>query len=79
MAEKPAAEVRNPLITLPTAKLIAALPDESKKALRELLMELSKQAAEKAQYCWRKHKAPMAVYWKAVSVYARHTARLLRK
>lgn len=31
-----------------------------------------------ARECWRKHKAPMAAYWKAVAVYANHASRLFR-
>jgi hypothetical protein len=32
-----------------------------------------------ADKCWKKHKAPMACYWKAVSVYANHLARVLSR
>lgn len=71
-------DVRNPLLALPAAQAIAALSPETKAALRALLLELSRDARERADKSWRTHKAPMAVYWKAVSVYARHTAALLR-
>lgn len=70
-------ETRNPLLRLPAARKFAELPGDSLSALRELLSELGREANEKAQLCWRKHKAPMAAYWKAVSVYSRHLARLL--
>ena len=36
-----------------------------------------RDAAQRAQKSWRTHKAPMALYWKAVSVYARHIARAI--
>ena len=71
-------DVRNPLLSLPAAARIAALPPEARAALRALCTDLSKEARAKAEQCWRSHKAPMAAYWKAVSVNARHTARLCR-
>lgn len=55
-----------------------ALPADSRAALRGALLDLRKDAAARAQYCWRKHKAPMALYWKVVSVYCGHLARALR-
>jgi hypothetical protein len=69
---------RNPLLLLPAARKIADLPQESKVALRDLLIELSTEAQRRASESWRKHKAPMAAYWKAVAVYSRHLSRLLR-
>lgn len=72
------AETRNPLLKLDAAKKFAELPGESRAALRALLLELSREADAKAQLSWRKHKAPMAMYWKAVAVYSRHIARLLK-
>ena len=70
-------EARNPLLKLPAAARIAGLPPEARWALRDLLLDLSKDARARAAESWRRHKAPMAVYWKAVAVYARHVARLL--
>lgn len=69
---------RNPLLQLPAAQRFSDLPTEARGMLRALLMDLSADARARAQYCWSRHKAPMAVYWKAVSVYARHIARFLR-
>jgi hypothetical protein len=65
-------ETRNPLLRLPAAQRLAELPGDSRGALRELLLQLGREANEKAALCWRTHKAPMAAYWKAVAVYARH-------
>ncbi|MGK6324663.1 hypothetical protein ACMGDM_16490 [Sphingomonas sp. DT-51] len=42
------------------------------------LRELRADAQVRADDCWRRHKAPMAAYWKVVSVYAGHVARVLR-
>ncbi len=55
-----------------------ALPPESRAALRALLRDIATDARVRAEKCWRTHKAPMAAYWKAVAVYAGHTARAIR-
>lgn len=70
--------VRNPLLSLMAAQDVAGLPPEAKAALRKLLLGIRADAKVRAEECWRKHKAPMAAYWKAVSVYAGHAARLTR-
>lgn len=69
---------RNPLANLPSVRLIADLDVESKAFLRALLTDLRGEAQRLADLSWRRHKGPMAAYWKAVAVYAGHTARLLR-
>lgn len=72
------ATVRNPLLALPAAQALADLPPESREALRALLIEIRDDCRVRAEECWRKHKAPMAAYWKAAGVYANHTSRLLK-
>jgi hypothetical protein len=69
--------VRNPLLALPAAQQLANLPPEAARALRALLLEIRADARQRAEISWRTHKAPMAAYWKAVAVYAGHTARVL--
>lgn len=59
-------------------KTFDSLPVDSRAALREALVELRRDAAKRAQYCWRQNKGPMALYWKVVSVYSGHIARALR-
>jgi hypothetical protein len=71
--------VRNPLLALPSVQQLLELPPESRLALRAVLRDVSADARTRAEKCWRTHKAPMAAYWKAVAVYANHTARLLRE
>lgn len=78
MSRSARADVRNPVLALPAAKQIQALPDDARAALRALLLDIHRDAGARAQECWRKHKAPMAAYWKAVSVYAGHAARVCR-
>jgi hypothetical protein len=69
---------RNPLETLPSFKALQQLDAATRAAVRALLNDLRKDAAHRAEHAWRKHKGPMAAYWRAVSVYAGHTARGLR-
>ena len=71
-------DVRNPLLRLPSAAIIKALPESARFALSAALEDLSYEARQNAEKCWRTHKAPMAAYWKAVAVYAGHARRLCR-
>lgn len=72
-------DVRNPMLALPgVTEAAAAMAPEMRAGLRVILMALRTDAQEKAQKSWRTHKAPMALYWKCVAVYAGHIARLLR-
>ena len=71
------ADVRNPILALPAATGLAALPHAAREALRSVLTAIAADASGRAQKAWRTHKAPMALYWKAVSVYARHIARAI--
>lgn len=72
------AEVRNPILSLPAAQRLIALPKPIRDHLVEVLIEMQRDARERAETSWRTHKAPMALYWKAVGVYAGHIARVLR-
>ena len=55
-----------------------ALPPCAREALRLCLLDLRADALARAELQWRRHKAPMACYWKVVGVYAGHLARALR-
>ena len=55
-----------------------ALSPASREALRLALLDLRKDALHRAELQWRRRKAPMACYWRAVGVYAGHLARALR-
>jgi len=70
--------VRNPILKLSSAKKLQNLPPDAKEALFEVLVEMRADCQVNAEKCWRKHKAPMAAYWKAASVYVGHIARTLR-
>lgn len=71
------AEVRNPVLRLGSLQAILRLPPEVRELLRLLFLELATDAGARAQACWFGHKAPMATYWKGVSVYAKHIARAI--
>lgn len=70
--------VRNPVMALPAVQRTASLNSDAWIALHDILIEVRDDARQRAQICWKRHKAPMACYWKAVSVYANHIARALR-
>ncbi len=71
-------DVRNPILALPAAGALAALPPEAREALAAVLGEIAADARTRADKCWRTHKAPMAAYWKACAVYAGHIRRAVR-
>jgi hypothetical protein len=71
------AEVRNPVLALPGMTALRALPPEARTALSAVLLAIRDDSRERAEKCWRTRKAPMAAYWKAVSVYAGHIARAI--
>jgi hypothetical protein len=72
-------EVRNPILGLPAARAaLAELPADQAEALRTVLLAIAADARGRADESWRKHKGPMAAYWKAASVYAGHIAKAIR-
>lgn len=71
-------DVRNPVLALPAAERLLALDPAARAALAEILADLALDARGRADEAWRKHKGPMAAYWKAVSVYAGHLRRVAR-
>lgn len=70
--------VRNPVLALPSARRMQKLPSRSRAELAALLRELSIDARQRAEKCWRQSKGPMAAYWKAVGAYATHLHRVIR-
>ncbi len=72
-------DVRNPLLKLPSAADLEKLPPEAREALRKLASEASRAWRAQAEECWKRHKPPMAAYWRAWAVNARHLALLCRK
>jgi len=70
-------ETRNPVLALSAIGALQAMSPETRDAVARVLVDLARDAGGRADYAWRRHKAPMAAYWKAVAVYARHTARAI--
>lgn len=68
-------EVRNPVLALDGVSALRGMPADVRKAIAAALRSIQADARIRADKCWRTHKAPMAVYWKAVGVYAGHLAR----
>lgn len=73
------ADVRNPLLQLPAVTELLALDQATRAQLAGAFKAISADARERANECWRRHKAPMACYWKAVAVYSGHLARLVAR
>lgn len=71
------AVTRNPLLALPGAVALQQLTAEQRAPLAIALRSIQADARLRADKCWKTHKAPMAVYWKAVGVYCGHLARVL--
>ena len=67
----------NPIVRLPAYRRLELLPVESRDALASVLRDLGDDCAARANESWRRNKGPMAAYWKAAGVYARHIARSL--
>jgi hypothetical protein len=65
------------LLSLPAVRALQELPCDVREALALALRAVQADARSRADQCWRKHKAPMAVYWKAVGVYCGHLARVI--
>ena len=69
------ADVRNPVLSLPGIAVLRDLPADTRHLIEAALRDIQRDARVRAEKCWRTHKAPMALYWKAVGVYAGHIAR----
>jgi hypothetical protein len=72
-------EVRNPLLGLPSAARALEMPDAARDWLIEFLGDIRSDALVKAVKSWESYKAPSAMYWRIVAVYAGHIAKVLRK
>jgi hypothetical protein len=64
---------------LPAIARLYALDPPTRDILRAILLDLRADARVRAEKSWRQHKAPMANYWAAISVYSGHLARALLK
>lgn len=69
------AEVRNPILALPSVARLRTLSPEARLALQEVLLDIQRDARLRAENSWRSRKPPVAAYWAACGVYAGHIAR----
>lgn len=73
------AEIRNPVLALPAAPVLATIAPDTRALLALLLGDLQQDARSKAHQNWNRHKAVMAAYWSAVATYAGHIRRALER
>ncbi|GGJ56267.1 hypothetical protein [Sphingopyxis bauzanensis] len=71
------AEVRNPVLALPSFRALQSLLPEQRVLLVALLLDLQSDARDRAARSWASRKAMIAAYWSAVAVYSGHLARCL--
>jgi hypothetical protein len=71
-------EVRNPVLALPAVARLLTLQPELRLALADVLRDLYLDARVRAEKSWTSKKGPLAVYWRAVAVYALHISRAVR-
>lgn len=71
------AEVRNPVLGLPAARLLQAMPADTRSLVGLLLTDLACDARRRSRASWDSRKAFIAAYWATVAVYAGHIARVL--
>ena len=70
---------QNPIIRNAAARAaIAELNQVERHKLARILEAIGADAEDTAQRAWRQRKGPMANYWLATGVNARHIARALR-
>ena len=79
IARSSRSDVRNPVLALPGVVALLALDPSTRAVIAAALREIQADARVRADKCWRTHKAPMALYWKAVGVYAGHLARAVSR
>ncbi len=71
------AEVRNPVLALPSFRALQSLLPEQRVLLVVLLLDLQSAARDRAARSWACRKVVIAAYWSAVAVYSWHFARCL--
>ena len=79
LARSSRAEVRNPVLALPSFHALRALDPAVRAELAALLRDLRQDARKRAGTSWTRRKAFAAAYWATVAVYAGHIAGALAK
>jgi hypothetical protein len=71
------ADVRNPILALPAALELQALPRSQRLIIKRLLRELKAQCREQERRAYSQRKGPLTAYWMAAGTYAGHVAAVL--
>lgn len=71
------AEVRNPILGLPSVAYLRALDPAARHALQAVLLDIQRDARQRAEKSWLSRKPPVAAYWAACGVYAGQIARAI--
>jgi uncharacterized membrane protein len=72
-------DVRNPILSLPAALELLALPRAQRLIMKRLLRELKAQCREQERRAYSQRKGPLTAYWMAAGTYAGHVAAVLGK
>jgi uncharacterized membrane protein len=70
-------EVRNPILALPAAQELLALPMEQRQILKRLLRQLKAQCREQEANAYARRKGPMVAYYMASGTVAGHIANVM--
>src|SRR3546814_9967708 len=62
------AEVRNPILGLPSVAYLRALDPAARHALQAVLLDIQRDARQRAEKSWLSRKPPVAAYWAACGV-----------
>jgi hypothetical protein len=77
MARSSQAVVRNPVLALPAAQQVFDLPPASRRLLGSSLRNLAREARDMMVLAIKRRRLKWASYWHAMSVYAKHIARVI--
>src|SRR3546814_18199258 len=71
------ADVRNPVLALPSFRALQSLLPEQRVLLVVLFLDLPSAARDRSARRWACRKAVIAAYWSDVAVHSGHIARCL--
>jgi len=81
VARSSLAEVRNPVLKLPSLQAAKNLLKQNPafhRAFFNVLMDLRRECQAKAEISFKKNKYILHAYWKVTAVYVGHIARAIR-
>lgn len=72
-------EVRNSVLALDEMQEVLRLPAETRFAISELVHGINRRARQLSVLNLHRNKWWTAVYWRCISIYAKHIARAIRR